>query len=346
MRKIVYMFLQDQSPNWFRPAVPVDYPVDYWDPDCTYDADTIFYYDMYGPYHNTIQTHLDRGHCVIFDAKNEHYVHYGLHWVFVLMLQHPGQGTIIVSGDSAKIIPGVKIIATPYWYWITTQSALHAFELDQYQPQSPGVKKKFFMSIGLHRPERDYLYDSLGDLLEDSIHSYRHRGVFLPDDCSMTLQNAVPLTLKDAWQRYINTDWMDSTVFTLAVETYIDDCAFTGYSLTENDRFFLSEKSYKPMACKHPILMVSTSGNLAHLRSQGFETFPELWDETYDDITDWRERIDRIVQIVRDFDHRLLDNPAIKEKLLYNSARFFDQDLTKKLLNTSIVEPVLEFVNA
>ena len=131
----------------------------------------------------------------------------------------------------------------------------------------------------------------------------------------------------------------------MAAETYIDDEAQSGFSLTLNDRFFLCEKSYKPLACKHPILMASTQGNLAYLRSQGFETFPELWDESYDNIANWRDRILSIVKIVREFDVGLLDNPTVKEKLLYNSARFFDQDLTKKLLNTSIIDPVLEFVN-
>jgi len=31
---------------------------------------------------------------------------------------------------------------------------------------------------------------------------------------------------------------------------------------------------------------------------------------------------------------------------LYNSTRFFDQSLTKNLLNATIIEPVLEFANA
>jgi hypothetical protein len=91
--------------------------------------------------------------------------------------------------------------------------------------------------------------------------------------------------------------------------------------------------------------MASTQGNLAYLRSQGFESFPELFDESYDDIADWKKRIDRIVEIVRGFDVRSLDNPRVKEKLLYNSARFFDKDLTKKLLNSSIIEPVIKFAN-
>ena len=337
MRKLVYMYQQAQAPHWFRPALPDNYPVEYWDPDRDYDTDCVFYYDMYGPHHDTILTHLDRGHKIIFDAKNEHYVHEFRRWILDAFKAHPGQGCFVISGDQPQSINGVSVIATQYWYWIMDQSMLRFFELDQYQPR-PLPQKKFFMSIGLQRPDRDYLYDSLGNLLQDSIHSYRHRGINLPNDWREDMGGP--------WQRYINKEWLDHTAFTLAVETYIDDNAKSGYSLTLNDRLFLCEKSYKPIACKHPILMVSTQGNLAYLRGQGFETFPELWDESYDDIADWRKRIDCVVEIVRNFDVDMLDNPVIKEKLLYNSTRFFDKDLTKKLLNTSIIEPVLEFVNA
>ena len=52
------------------------------------------------------------------------------------------------------------------------------------------------------------------------------------------------------------------------------------------------------------------------------------------------------MEIVRDFDVRSVDNAGTKEKLRHNSARFFDQDLVQRLLNSTIIEPVLEFVNA
>ena len=90
--------------------------------------------------------------------------------------------------------------------------------------------------------------------------------------------------------------------------------------------------------------MASTQGNLAYLRSQGFESFPELFDESYDDIANWRERVDRVAELVRDFDARSIDNPQTKEKLLYNSARFFDQQLTQQMTQQSIVQPLLNFI--
>lgn len=337
MRRIVYMYQAGEAPHWFRPSLPADYPVSYWEPNTVYPSNTVFYYDMYGPYHDTILPHLQQGHRVIFDAKNEHYVHFHRQWVMDAFLAHPGQGCFVISGDQAKSIPGVHVIATQYWYWIMDQPNLRLFNLDQYQPR-PTREKKFFMSIGLWRPDRDYLYDSLGSLLDNSIHSYRHRDVLLPNDWTESMGGP--------WQRYVNTDWLDNTCFTLAAETYIQDHATSGYSLTLNDNLFLCEKSYKPLACKHPLLMASTCGNLAYLRSQGFETFPELWDEGYDDVEDWRKRIDCLVEIVRNFDSRTLDNPRVQEKLQHNSSRFFDSALTQQLKQTTIIDPVLEFANA
>jgi hypothetical protein len=128
------------------------------------------------------------------------------------------------------------------------------------------------------------------------------------------------------------------------VENYINESAVSGFSLTTNDHHFLCEKSYKPLACKHPFIMASTQGNLAYLRSQGFESFPELFDESYDDIADWQQRVDRVVELVRDFDPRSIDNPQTKEKLLYNSARFFDQQLTQQMTQQSIVAPLMNFI--
>jgi hypothetical protein len=310
--------------------------IQYFDPAATYASDTVFYYDMYGPYHENIPQQLAQGYRIIFDAKNEHYIHFRLHEIFLLFLQHPGQGLILISGESARQIPGVAIVAVPTWYWIMDQQPLRYFQLHKYQPR-PAITHRFLMTIEKIRPERDYLCDRLGNLLPQSLYSYRHRGVFLPNDWTPSMGGP--------YQRYVNPEWLDATPFTLVVETYIDESAVSGFSLTINDRHFLCEKSYKPLACQHPFIMASTQGNLAYLRSQGFESFPELFDESYDDIPDWRERVDRVVELARDFDVRSLDNPRTKEKLLHNSARFFDSELTQQMTQQSIVAPLLRFIS-
>jgi hypothetical protein len=335
MAKIVFMWTPETIPvDKLRMILPDNYPIELFDPQAQYPANTVFYYDMYGGFHHHIPAQLAQGHKIVFDAKNEHYVHTHLLWVLYKFLQHPGQGCFVISGDKPDPLPGVKIIATPYWYWIMDQFNFRQTGLDR-QLRQPNITHKFFMSISLQRPERDYLYDALGDLQSQSIHSYRARDVHLPGD-------RMDLSI---WQRYVNPDWIDSTAFTLAVETYVDSTAVTGFSLTQNNHLFLCEKSYRPMAAQHPILMASTQGNLAYLRGQGFETFPELFDETYDDIPDWRTRMQRIVEIVRDFNIGSVDHPRIREKTQHNHARFFDRTLTRQLAEQTIQQPLFEFID-
>jgi hypothetical protein len=332
---IVFMYTPEQiSMHVVRMILPENCSMELFDADCVYPSDTVFYYDMYGGYHDKIPQQLALGHKIIFDAKNEHYVHSHFFWVLYKFLQHPGQGCFVISGHCPDPLPGVEIIATPYWYWILDQMNFRLTKLDQ-QIRNPQITHKFFMSMSLQRTERDYLYDTLGPLLSQSIHSYRSRGVMLPSD---NLDS--PL-----WQRYVNPDWIDHTAFTLAVETYVNSTMTTGLSLTQHNHLFLCEKSYKPMAAQHPILMVSTQGNLAYLRSQGFETFPELFDESYDDIQDWQQRVQRIVEIVREFDVNSVNQPSVREKTQYNHARFFNQQLVKEFIEETIQKPLSKFLS-
>ena len=61
MAKLVYMYSEDTAPHWFRPRLPPNYPIEYFDPVVTYPEDTVFYYDMYGPGHEHIVHQLARG---------------------------------------------------------------------------------------------------------------------------------------------------------------------------------------------------------------------------------------------------------------------------------------------
>jgi hypothetical protein len=326
------MYQPDIAPNWINRWFPVEIPKKLYNPEQHYSQDTVFYYDMYGAYQDTLVTKLHQGHRVIYDAKNEHYIHYDKQWVLDAFRQYPGQGMFLISGHAAQTVLGVTIQATPYWYWIMDQISYQYHGYEDYVP-TPTAQYKFFMQISLNRSDRDVLYEKFQPVLSDSVHSYRNRGVFLPND----------YTGDGNWQRYMNFDWINQTCFTVSVETYIADKVPTGYSLTTNDNWFLCEKSYKAIAAHHPFLLASTQGNLAYLRSQGFETFPELWDESYDDESDYQVRLDRLVDIIQHFDKNSWNQKVVKEKLQYNRARFFDNTLTTKFCNETVIEPVLRF---
>jgi len=64
-------------------------------------------------------------------------------------------------------------------------------------------------------------------------------------------------------------------------------------------RHHLTEKTFKPIAIGMPFVIVGTQGSLKYLRSYGFQTFGDLWDESYDDEPDDHKRIEKIAQVLK-----------------------------------------------
>jgi hypothetical protein len=69
--------------------------------------------------------------------------------------------------------------------------------------------------------------------------------------------------------------------------------------------FLLTEKTIKGLLTGMPFVSVATPNFLANIRALGFETYHSLWDESYDQETDWLKRFDKIVDLCNnlcDFD--------------------------------------------
>jgi hypothetical protein len=61
---------------------------------------------------------------------------------------------------------------------------------------------------------------------------------------------------------------------------------------------FFTEKTFRPLAICQPFIYVGMYGMLDKLKSYGFKTFGDFWDESYDNIIDWNERYKMIESIV------------------------------------------------
>lgn len=61
----------------------------------------------------------------------------------------------------------------------------------------------------------------------------------------------------------------------------------------------LTEKSFKPSKEKHPFIIVGAPGALQAFRDMGFKTFSEFWDENYDNLTDPRQRMTAILNVMQ-----------------------------------------------
>ena len=67
-------------------------------------------------------------------------------------------------------------------------------------------------------------------------------------------------------------------------------------------RQHLTEKVFKPICLRMPFVLASTQGSLAFLRTYGFKTFADFWDESYDLISDDDLRLFTIANLVAELD--------------------------------------------
>lgn len=101
---------------------------------------------------------------------------------------------------------------------------------------------------------------------------------------------------------YVSTDYQTSAV-EVVLETLFDD-----------QRWHLTEKSLRPIACGRPFILAATPGSLQYLRSYGIKTFDGLIDESYDNIQDPVQRIEAIVKEMK----RIAMLPQTQKKVLWN----------------------------
>jgi hypothetical protein len=66
-----------------------------------------------------------------------------------------------------------------------------------------------------------------------------------------------------------------------------------------NKQIYHSEKTWKPIANKHPFIIVGPAGSLEKLKSLGYRTFSDFWDESYDLETNDTHRLLRIASLCK-----------------------------------------------
>jgi len=102
---------------------------------------------------------------------------------------------------------------------------------------------------------------------------------------------------------------------------------------------FISEKTFKPIACAHPFIIVGSKGSLNNLRKMGYKTFDPYIDERYDDLDDW----DRMEAITKEM-QRLNSMTTEKRVEWFNSlANILDYNYN--VLSSNYKKHVFELIN-
>ena len=108
-------------------------------------------------------------------------------------------------------------------------------------------------------------------------------------------------------------------------------CSLVSESVVENNIFFLTEKTYKCFHFLHPFLIYGSAGTLAHLKEMGFETFPEWFDENYDDEPHVGRRFEMILKNIENLCKKDLEEVHDMylnswDKLVHNWNLFFSEN--------------------
>jgi hypothetical protein len=117
-----------------------------------------------------------------------------------------------------------------------------------------------------------------------------------PDIESVFAAQTLPINFVGETDHPMHSCWL--SLFDQSAESLL-------YLVTETvatgRRHHLTEKSFKPIALGMPFVVVGTKGSLEYLRSYGFQTFGDLWDESYDSAED-DVRIERIAELLKSLD--------------------------------------------
>lgn len=191
----------------------------------------------------------------------------------------------------------------------------HALRLD--------ATHDFLMPVRVKKENRLLFFELLGERINRAMYSKVWENIFLPGETSITFD-----------ERAYNFNWYNHTYYSLVIET------------CQKLPIFITEKTFKPIMYGHPFMIFGAPSTLRYLRELGFKTFPELFDESYDDELDLKKRAKKIIDQIDNFKWQLGDHlQDILKKVIYNKDRFNDLTLIKDNLSNEIAIPVGKWLN-
>ena len=101
-------------------------------------------------------------------------------------------------------------------------------------------------------------------------------------------------------------------------------------------RLHITEKTFKAIALEMPFVLMAPAGSLEYMRSYGFRTFGDVFDESYDQETDDIRRVERVVSLLKEFDNLSINerhqvHRACLSAVEHNYSHFYNGGLTDVL---------------
>jgi len=133
------------------------------------------------------------------------------------------------------------------------------------------------------------------EVIQKTMLPLQERQHMFPMVLNRSKENDNPVNITPA-----DTPYHKNSYFSVVTETVYYSGKYMHWNdITHAGTTFFSEKIFKPLAYKHPFILVSTPGSLAQLRGFGYQSFAPYIDETYDHIVDDVQRMRAIVHEIQ-----------------------------------------------
>lgn len=212
-------------------------------------------------------------------------------------------------------------------------------------------KNRFFSFISRDKPSRKKLIEVFDEVENFNISNlakgkvldpWNFKEYTTPDGVTKTIDELYAQDFKfdteteGNMNKYIyfadNICWTphQEQLYKLYVDYYIE---IVCESNTEDDQYlFLSEKIYKPLYYGQPFGLLGNRFSLELLRKLGYETFPEIFDESYDTYPTWQKRFDSLASDIKrllalsdkDFENIIY---SVGDKSMHNIHNFFEGEI-------------------
>lgn len=150
--------------------------------------------------------------------------------------------------------------------------------------------------------------------------------------------NHLPIELDT--HNYIHKDSFRSHD-TLSKNLFLNSCIHivTETSFDHNESF-ISEKIIKPIIMYQPFIVLGPQNYLKKIKNLGFKTFSDFWDESYDDDKSWINRLDKVIDVIRNINSSSIKDvneiyKKTKNICIYNRNLFYNikkRDMIQKIL--------------
>ena len=125
-----------------------------------------------------------------------------------------------------------------------------------------------------------------------------------------------------------------STSSALKKELFLNSCIhIVSETSFVNNELFVSEKVLKPILMYQPFIVIGPMGYLKYINEKyGFKTFSTFWDESYDEIEDYKDRLKSVLELIRELNKKSIEEfneiyQKTKNICIYNRNLFSSLEL-------------------